>query len=124
MSYGALVYGYATDVDRIITMPRVDSYRDNHGRTILIDNEDIHPAEWAAEHYKYGEYVYVEDSTLWHSNRVIFGVFLGESGDEFDIEDMEAVKSYANDIAEVVKFFCDIDVDISDFGYHLITIYN
>ena len=124
MSYGVLVYGYATDADRIVTMPRVDSYRDDHGRTILVDNDDIYPVEWAMDHYKYGQYVYVEDPTGWCSNKVVFGICLGESGDKFDIKDMEVSKFYVNDIVEVVKFFCNIDVDVDDFGYHLMTIYD
>ena len=124
MAWGALIYGYAAKADDIVTMPRVDSYRDKSGRIILIDNEDLHPLEWAVEHYKYGQYVHAEDDTLWYSDRVIFGIFVGESGDELNIEDMEMAKFHAEEIAEAVKFFCNVDVDISDLGYHIVTIYD
>jgi hypothetical protein len=121
---GALIYGFAAKADDITQMPRVDSYRDRDGRTVLIDNEDIHPIEWAMEHHKYGQYVFVEDDQLWYSDMVIFGIFLGESGDELDLENMEEVKTRAKDISEAVKFFTDWDTDISDYGYHICTMYD
>ncbi len=124
MAWGALIYGYAAKADDITQMPRVDSYRDRDGRTVLLDNEDVHPIEWAAEHYKYGQYVHVEDDQLWYSDRVIFGVFLGESGDELDLDDMDEAKRSAGEISEAVKFFTDWDTDISDYGYHVCTIYD
>ena len=124
MAWGALIYGYAAKADDIVTMPRVDSYKDKSGRTVLIDNENVHPVEWAAEHRKYGQYIHPEDDTLWYSDRVVFGVFVGESGDELDIEDMEEVKFYADEVREAVKFFCNVNVSISDLGYHIVTIYD
>lgn len=124
MAWGVLIYGYAAKADDITQMPRVDSYRDKSGRMILIDNEDVHPIEWAMEHHKYGQYVYAEDDQLWYSDRVIFGIFLGESGDELNLENMEEVKTRAKDISEAVKFFTDWDTDISDYGYHVCTIYD
>lgn len=124
MAWGALIYGYAAKADDITQMPRIDSYRDRDGRIVLIDNEDVHPIEWAAEHHKYGQYVHVEDDQLWYSDRVIFGVFLGESGDELDLDDMDEAKRSAGEISEAVKFFTDWDTDISDYGYHVCTIYD
>ena len=124
MAWGALIYGYAAKANDITQMPRVDSYKNKGGRTILIDNEDVHPVEWAAEHHKYGDYVHVEDTELWYSDNVIFGIFLGESGDELSLEDMEEAKKEAKEIAEVVKFFTGWDTDISDYGYHVCTIYD
>lgn len=124
MAWGALIYGYAVKADDITQMPRVDSHKTKDGRTVLTDNEDVHPVEWAADHYKYGEYVFVEDIELWHSDNVIFGIFLGESGDELSLEDMEEAKKEAKEIAEVVKFFTGWDTDISDYGYHICTMYD
>ena len=76
------------------------------------------------EHYKYGEYVHVEDGELWYSDRVVFGIFLGESGDELNLENMEEVKVRAKEISEAVKFFTGWDTDISDYGYHVCTMYD
>lgn len=124
MAWGALVYGYAINVNDITQMPRVSSYKGRDGRTVLIDNEDVHPVEWAAEHYKYGEYVHVEDPSLWYSDRVVIGYFVGESGDELNLEDMDEAKRFAPEISEAVKFFTDWDTNINDYGYHIITIYD
>jgi len=124
MAWGALIYGFAAKADDITQMPQVDSYKTKGGRTVLIDNEDVHPIEWAMEHHKYGEYVHAEDSELWYSDRVIFGIFLGESGDELDLENMEDAKKSAKEISEAVKFFTDWDTDISDYGYHICTMYD
>lgn len=124
MAWGALIYGFAAKADDITQMPRVDSYKDGHGRTIVIDNEDVHPIEWAMEHHKYGQYVHVEDDQLWYSDRVVFGYFIGVSGDELTLENMEDAKRYADDISEAVKFFTDWDTDISDYGYHVCTMYD
>ena len=123
MAWGALIYGYAVKADDITQMPQVDSYKFK-GRTVVVDNEDVHPIEWAMEHHKYGQYVFVEDDQLWYSDRVIFGIFLGESGDELSLENMEEVKARAKDISEAVKFFTDWDTDISDYGYHICTMYD
>ena len=124
MAWGALIYGFAAKADDITQMPQVDSYRDRDGRTVLIDNEDVHPIEWAMEHHKYGEYVHVEDDQLWYSDKVVFGYFIGGSDDELTLENMEDAKKYANDISEAVKFFTDWDTDISDYGYHVCTMYD
>jgi len=124
MAWGALIYGYTATANDITQMPRVDSYRDRDGHLVLIDNEDTHPVEWAMEHHKYGEYVHVEDTSLWYSDHIVFGVFLGESGDELDLDEMDEAKRYAADISEAIKFFCGIDTDISDYGYHIVTIYD
>jgi len=124
MAWGALIYGYAAKADDITQMPRINSYHDKDGRLILTDNDDVHPIEWAMEHHKYGQYVFVEDDQLWYSDRVIFGIFLGESGDELSLENMEEVKARAKDISEAVKFFTDWDTDISDYGYHICTMYD
>ena len=124
MAWGALIYGFAAKADDITQMPRVDSYKTKGGRTVLIDNEDVHPVEWAVEHHKYGEYVHPEDMELWYSDRVIFGYFLGASDDELTLENMEDAKRYAADISEAVKFFTGWDTDISDYGYHVCTIYD
>ena len=124
MAWGALIYGYAAKADDITQMPRIDSRKDKHGHAVLIDNEDVHPIEWAVGHHKYGEYVYPEDMELWYSDKVIFGYFLGESNDELTLENMEEAKLYAKDISEAVKFFTGWDTDISDYGYHVCTIYD
>ena len=124
MAWGALIYGYAAKANDITQMPQVDSYKNKGGRTVLIDNEDVHPVEWATEHYKYGEYVHAEDTELWYSDNVIFGIFLGESGDELSLENMEEAKEEAKEIAEVVKFFTGWDTDINDYGYHVCTMYD
>lgn len=124
MAWGALIYGYAIKADDITQMPRVDSYHDKTGRIVLIDNEDVHPVEWAMGHHKYGEYVHVEDGQLWYSDRVILGYFIGESGDELTLENMEDAKKYAAGISKAVKFFTDWDTDISDYGYHVCTFYD
>ena len=124
LPFGALVYGYVGTFDEIIIMPQVETYVDNGRHIIQIDMEDVTPIEWAMGHHKYGDYVFAEDDTGWHSDKVVFGVMIGISGDELDIEDMINVKRYAPHISEVVKFFCDRYTDISDYGYHLITIYS
>jgi hypothetical protein len=124
MAWGALIYGYAAKADDITQMPRVDSYRDRDGREVLIDNEEVHPIEWAMEHHKYGQYVFVEDDQLWHSDKVIFGILLGESGDELDFMEMMDVKPRSKEISEAVKFFTGWDTDISDYGYHVCTMYD
>jgi hypothetical protein len=124
MAWGALIYGYAAKADDITQMPRVDSYRDRDGREVLIDNEEVHPIEWAMEHHKYGQYVFVEDDQLWHSDKVIFGILLGESGDELDFMEMMDVKSRSKEISEAVKFFTGWDTDINDYGYHVCTMYD
>ena len=110
MAWGALIYGYAAKADDITQMPQVDSYKTKGGRTVLIDNEDVHPID--------------EDVELWYSDRVVFGYFLGESGDELTLENMEDAKLYAKNISEAVKFFTGWDTDISDYGYHVCTIYD
>ena len=124
MTWGALIYGFAIKADDITQMPQVDSYRDRDGNTVLVDNEGVHPIEWAMEHHKYGQYVHVEDVDFWHSDRVIIGYFIGWSGDELTLEDMENVKRYAADIGEAVKFFTGWDTNISDYGYHVCTMYD
>ena len=124
MAWGALIYGFAAKADDITQMPQVDSYKTKGGRTVLIDNEDVHPIEWAVGHHKYGEYVHPEDIELWYSDRVIFGIFLGESGDELSLEDMNAAKYDYKEISEAVKFFTGWDTDISDYGYHVCTMYD
>jgi hypothetical protein len=124
MAWGALIYGYAAKADDITQMPRVDSYRDRDGREVLIDNEEVHPIEWAMEHHKYGQYVFVEDDQLWHSDKVIFGILLGESGDELDFMEMMDVKPRSKEISEAVKFFTGWDTDINDYGYHVCTMYD
>ena len=124
MAWGALIYGFAAKADDITQMPKVDSYKTKGGRTVFIDNEEVHPIEWAMEHHKYGQYVHVEDDQLWYSDRVVFGYFIGESGDELTLENMEDAKRYADDIGEAVKFFTDWDTDISDYGYHVCTMYD
>ena len=124
MAWGALIYGFAAKADDITQMPKVDSYKTKGGRTVFIDNEEVHPIEWAMEHHKYGQYVHVEDDQLWYSDRVVFGYFIGESGDELTLENMEDAKRYADDISEAVKFFTDWDTDISDYGYHVCTMYD
>jgi hypothetical protein len=124
MAWGALIYGYAAKADDITQMPRVDSYRDRDGREVLIDNEEVHPIEWAMEHHKYGQYVFVEDDQLWHSDKVIFGILLGESGDELDFMEMMDVKPRSKEISEAVKFFTGWDTDITDYGYHVCTMYD
>ena len=124
MAWGALIYGYAAKADDITQMPRVDSHRDKDGREVLIDNEEVHPIEWAMEHHKYGQYVFVEDDQLWHSDKVIFGILLGESGDELDFMEMMDVKPRSKEISEAIKFFTGWDTDISDYGYHVCTMYD
>ena len=124
MAWGALIYGFAAKADDITQMPKVDSYKTKGGRTVFIDNEEVHPIEWAMDHHKYGQYVHVEDDQLWYSDRVVFGYFIGESGDELTLENMEDAKRYADDISEAVKFFTDWDTDISDYGYHVCTMYD
>ena len=124
MAWGALIYGYAAKANDITQMPRVDSYKNKGGRTILIDNEDVHPIEWAMEHHKYGQYVFVEDDQLWYSDKVIFDDDILLEGILFGLEDMEEAKKEAKEIAEVVKFFTGWDTDISDYGYHVCTIYD
>jgi len=124
MAWGALIYGYAAKADDITQMPQVDRQVYNDGHVVLIDNEGTHPVEWAMEHHKYGEYVFVEDDQLWYSDRVIFGIFLGASGDELSLENMEEVKARAKEISKAVKFFTDWDTDISDYGYHVCTMYD
>ena len=124
MTCGALIYGFAAKADDITQMPQVDSYRDRDGNTVLVDNEGVHPIEWAMEHHKYGQYVFVEDDQLWYSDKVIFGILLGESGDELDFMEMMDVKPRSKEISEAVKFFTDWDTDISDYGYHVCTMYD
>lgn len=124
MTWGALIYGFAAKADDITQMPQVDSYRDRDGNTVLVDNDDVHPIEWAVEHHKYGQYVHPEDTELWYSDRVIFGIFLGESGDKLDFMEMMDVKLHSKEIAEAVKFFTGWDTDIYDYGYHVCTIYD
>ena len=60
MAWGALIYGFAAKADDITQMPKVDSYWDRDGRTVVVDNEDVHPIEWAMEHHKYGQYVFID----------------------------------------------------------------
>ena len=124
MAWGALIYGFEINADDITQMPRVDSYRDRDGRTVLIDNDEIHPVEWAMEHHKYGKYVHVEDVDFWHSDRVIIGYFIGESGKELTLEKIENAKKYAAEISEAVKFFTGWNTNISDYGYHICTMYD
>lgn len=119
MAYGALVYGYAAKAKNITQMPQPDS------RYISdMDEGQNDPVEWALGHHKYGQYVCVEDTELWYSDKVIFGIFLGESGDELSLENMEDAKKRAKEISEAVKFFTGWDTDISDYGYHICTIYD
>lgn len=119
MTWGTLIYGYAAKAKDITQMPQINSGRDKYDH-----DEDIHPIEWAANHHKYGRYVHIEDEELWYSDKVVFGYFIGGANDELTLEDMEDAQRYADDISEVVKFFTGLDTDISDYGYHVCTMFD
>lgn len=119
MTWGALIYGYAAKANNITQMPQVNSDRDKSDH-----DEDIHPIEWAMDHHKYGRYVHVEDEQLWYSDKVVFGYCVGVAGEELTLENIGDAQIHADDISEAVKFFTGLDTDISDYGYHVCTMFD
>ena len=111
MRYGVLVYGYAASVDDIL-MPRT-----YYSHDVLVGTDDMYPIDWAAEHYKYGQYVFPVGD-----DKVIFGVFVGEDGDALDIGDLRAAESSVGKAIAATKFFCDKDIDEYDCFWHVVTL--